>query len=344
MRNLRLGRLMAIVVGSAMMILGPVVGEFPTAAAAATIQPSPQHRQHSAGSARYVALGDSYSSGEGSGSYLPGTATAADRCHRSRYGYPYLLHRGQRALRSLAFVACSGATTYDLYHANLKFPNERRQLAALGRRTREVSITIGGNDVGFSEVIAGCLAIGPLQALGCSSSARVNTLLQSRISALAGSGTFSAPSGHRIVSVTSVIGAIHARAPHARIFLAGYPELFGDRTKDFTADPAPSTGFSCVVNSAIAARVGFADAQWFNRRTRQLDGVYSSAVRRARRAGIRATYVSPSTFNHHGLCDRHASWIRPLVLTGALPAIKSFHPTRTGQRRGYAVAFRRVGL
>ena len=43
----------------------------------------------------YVALGDSYQSGEGAGDYLAGTDTDANKCHRSVHAYPQrLVDRG----------------------------------------------------------------------------------------------------------------------------------------------------------------------------------------------------------------------------------------------------------
>ena len=50
---------------------------------------------------RYVALGDSFSSGVGTGSY-----TLSSSCRRSVYAYPYLVSQ-QRPDTTLAFVACS---------------------------------------------------------------------------------------------------------------------------------------------------------------------------------------------------------------------------------------------
>ncbi len=57
---------------------------------------------------RYVALGDSYSSGVGTRSY-----TLNSGCQRGIYAYPYLLAQA-RANTALTFVACSGATTSAL--------------------------------------------------------------------------------------------------------------------------------------------------------------------------------------------------------------------------------------
>ena len=61
-----------------------------------------------AAAGRYVALGDSYSSGVGTGSY-----TLSSSCRRSVYAYPYLLSQ-QLKTTSFIFAACSGATTSDL--------------------------------------------------------------------------------------------------------------------------------------------------------------------------------------------------------------------------------------
>ena len=62
-------------------------------------------RAGAAAADRYVALGDSFSSGVGTGSY-----TLSSSCKRGVYAYPYLVAQ-QRLNTALAFVACSGATT-----------------------------------------------------------------------------------------------------------------------------------------------------------------------------------------------------------------------------------------
>ncbi len=89
---------------------------------------------------RYVALGDSYSSGVGTRSYYDSA------CQRSVYAYPYLLHN---AHSSWTFVnrTCSGAKTGDILNT---------QAASLTSGTNWVTYTIGGNDAGFSSVITEC--------------------------------------------------------------------------------------------------------------------------------------------------------------------------------------------
>lgn len=87
----------------------------------------------------YAALGDSYSSGVGA----PGQTGT---CSRSPNAYAPLW-ADEHDPASFTFVACAGATTADL---------REDQLSALGTGTDLVSLTIGGNDIGFADVIVTC--------------------------------------------------------------------------------------------------------------------------------------------------------------------------------------------
>jgi lysophospholipase L1-like esterase len=89
---------------------------------------------------RYVALGDSYSSGTGTRTYYDSS------CQRSVYAYPYLLHNAHTGW-TFVHAACSGAKTGDILNT---------QSASLTADTNWVTYTIGGNDAGFSSVITEC--------------------------------------------------------------------------------------------------------------------------------------------------------------------------------------------
>jgi hypothetical protein len=139
----------------------------------------------------YVALGDSYSSGVGTNSY-----TLSSSCLRGVYAYPYLVAQ-QRPNTTLNFVACSGATTTSLMS---------NQIQAVNASTNNVSVTIGGNDIGFSSLILQC-------TLGSCSSALNSTR--------AGLNTSLAP------KLNTVYAAIKAQAsPTAKVVVLGYPRLF----------------------------------------------------------------------------------------------------------------------
>ncbi len=144
----------------------------------------------SAASGAYVALGDSYSSGVGAGG-------ASGACLRSRGAYAYRLGRTVTSMR-----ACGGATTADVLD---------RQLASFPADTRLVTITIGGNDAGFIDVIGSCLLGSPSS---CSTRVgRAERFVRTRLTA----------------RLRRVYDAIGDRAPDATVVVAGYPRLFARR-------------------------------------------------------------------------------------------------------------------
>jgi GDSL-like Lipase/Acylhydrolase family len=143
-----------------------------------------------AAGATYAALGDSYSSGVGTGSY-----TLDSACKRGVYAYPYLWAQAHPGT-SLSFVACSGAKTSDLL-AN--------QLGAVTGATL-VSMTIGGNDIGFANLIYQCTLSNCSTALDTT---RAN--LETTVG----------PALDRVYS------AVRSRAAFgAKIVVLGYPRVF----------------------------------------------------------------------------------------------------------------------
>lgn len=138
----------------------------------------------------YVALGDSYSSGVGTGSY-----TLNSSCMRGVYAYPYVISQ-QRPNTSLNFVACGGATTTSLMSS---------QISAVNSSTNVVTVTIGGNDIGFASLIIQC-------TLGS-----CNTALNNTRNALPGSLNS---------KLDTVYTAIKNQAPSATVVVLGYPRLF----------------------------------------------------------------------------------------------------------------------
>jgi lysophospholipase L1-like esterase len=150
----------------------------------------------SAAGANYVALGDSYASGVGSGSYT----TESGSCLRSTKAYPQLWANGH-APASFKFVACSGAKTTDV-NAN--------QLSALSSATTLVSITIGGNDVGFASVMEDCVLYG------------TDTCV-SEVNAAENTARNSLPGW-----LDTTYNGIRSRAPSARVVVVDYPRFYHD--------------------------------------------------------------------------------------------------------------------
>ncbi|WP_433171592.1 SGNH/GDSL hydrolase family protein [Actinoallomurus sp. CA-150999] len=147
----------------------------------------------SAATVNYVALGDSYSSGTGTGSYdLDST------CQRSSRAYP-AKWAAAHSTSSFKFVACSGAKTTDVLN---------NQLSSLGSSTSLVSISIGGNDAGFSGVMQTCV-------LGSDSSctSAVNTAKNYADTQLPG-------------RLSTLFSAIKSKAPNAHVVVLDYPHLY----------------------------------------------------------------------------------------------------------------------
>ncbi len=143
------------------------------------------------GATIYAALGDSYSSGVGTGSY-----TLDSACKRSVYAYPYLWAQ-RHAGTTLSFVTCSGAKTSDLL-AN--------QIQAVTASTTQVTMTIGGNDIGFANLIYQCTLSDCSSALDSTRTSLETTL------------------GSKLDAVFTTVKS-HA-APGATIVVLGYPRIF----------------------------------------------------------------------------------------------------------------------
>jgi lysophospholipase L1-like esterase len=112
------------------------------------LQPAPMQPAPTPAATRYVALGDSYSAGEGLAPYLSPTATENDSCHRSSQAYSEVLAR-----KPDAFVACSQQTT-DAYYADRE--TEKAQRKALGADVGLVTLTMGGNNLGWTDTLLKC--------------------------------------------------------------------------------------------------------------------------------------------------------------------------------------------
>ncbi len=111
--------------------------------------------------AKYVAMGDSYSSGQGNPPFEVGTDTSEgygeNKCHRSLEAYPRLLDEdSELELGLMYFVACAGATTSSL---SVVLENEPSQMSALSGETEVVTLTIGGNDIGFVPYVKSCVGV-----------------------------------------------------------------------------------------------------------------------------------------------------------------------------------------
>ncbi|WP_162257947.1 MULTISPECIES: SGNH/GDSL hydrolase family protein [unclassified Kitasatospora] len=249
----------------------------------------------------YVALGDSYTSGLG---IAPQTGEPAG-CGRSAVNYPALVAE-QLGAAEFTDVSCSSATTADLTGAQKLSGGgaNRPQLDALSAGTKLVTVGIGGNDVGFLDVLSRCAMAG-LTGSGCRK-------------------TFESADGtdqvtRRIGTAGEKLGAVLAetqrRAPAAKVFVVGYPALF-------PADPA-----SC--SKALGVKIAAADLGYLAGKAEELN---AELKRRAAAAGAR--YVDTVVAGHDMCAAADTRWIEPPFPAAGLAPM---HPNAAGQR-GMAAA------
>ena len=159
--------------------------------------------------ASYVALGDSFTSG----AFLP---TRPTPCARAVHNYPTLVAEAMSP-RSFDDVSCGGAATADMTRS--QFPGTSPQFDALASDTTLVSVSIGGNDVPFAEVVAVCGFEGMTHQVGspCKDLYQRDGRdeLADRIRTVGG-------------RIGTVLDGIHQHAPHATVLVIGYPVLMPD--------------------------------------------------------------------------------------------------------------------
>jgi len=143
---------------------------------------------------RYVALGDSYSSGVGAGSYI----SSSGSCTRSSNAYS-ALWAAAHAPASYTSVACSGATTTSVNNT---------QLSALSSATTLVSITVGGNDVGFATIMSTCALYGTTECVNAVQAAE--NMAQTQLPGM----------------LDTVYNGIRSAAPNARVVVLDYPVFY----------------------------------------------------------------------------------------------------------------------
>lgn len=252
----------------------------------------------------YVALGDSYASGVGTGAY----DYWDDGCLRSSFGYPTLVSYRHREL-SLAFGACAGATINDFTSAqdHIRSP-QMNWLTGSPNTIALVTVTVGGNDVGFASALAYCTTRRDDQpsctdALSGGVTAQMATL----------------PS-----RLTQLYSRIRRTVPNARVLVVGYPRLFPQWSWQECAIPGAPRALSAE------------DMAFLNHGS---DAINDAMAGAANAAGVNYVDVRP-LFAGHEICGTDYGSPAIIGVDAARPW-QSFHPTRYGQAL-YAQAVNRT--
>ncbi|MFE3226972.1 SGNH/GDSL hydrolase family protein [Nocardia sp. NPDC059228] len=169
---------------------------------------------------KYVALGDSYAAGVGISNILDKTCSRSDR----NYAHLFAAARGY----SLTDVTCGGATTDSVTST---------QLSAVTADTNLVTLGVGGNDIGFTNIVKDCVTAGTL-GTGSGTGSAVFQNLGTGIASgsaevlLGCKNKYDASMPTRLSQVSAkvakLVSDIKSRAPQARVVLVGYPHILPD--------------------------------------------------------------------------------------------------------------------
>jgi virginiamycin B lyase len=292
----------------------------------------------------YVALGDSYSAGQGiPGTFLPGTDGSGDFCHRSSAAYSEVISQA-RSL-PLNFWACDGAQTADILTNTYQTEPPQITRPGVDPSAGLLTLTIGGNNAGFGDVLEWCIA----QKAIVDGAAIYGTGATGAVLAWMGvlSGVESCTDVPGFVDshnqqIDNIFGPVKdtyraikravsptnspTDTPNTSVIVADYPHLFPD-----SAQEQSCAGLSSFLTAS--------DMQYINAGADRIDYVLQQATAQA---GVNFVDVRQN-FTGHAVCGNGGAWINGVTTTsgggtGLVPIKGSFHPTEAGQASGYAEA------
>ena len=255
---------------------------------------------------RYVALGDSFAA--------VGTLTTIRTdpigCARATDNYPSGV-AARLSPEQFVDVSCGGAQIEDLSAPqDVAFGPNPAQYDALTADTDLVTVSIGGNDVGFGEIITTCARLSFTDPLGAPCKRHFTSggtdVLGERIAALG-------------PQISEVVAQIRDRSPQAEIVVVGYLRIL-----------PPRGGCWPVVPFAFGDVPHFAGVQ---------DQLNATIGRHATEAG--ATFVNPGVTTGHDVCQLpHLKWVEGLIPTSLSVPV---HPNARGQAHVAAITAAAVG-
>ena len=277
----------------------------------------------------YLALGDSYTSGEGTFNYVTGTDTSVNMCHLSLHAYPFLI--GQQVFNQGHSVACSGATIGDLDNLNSGYYGQVADHTARKNRTNVssiladfnpgylaqlefvktyqpnvVSVSVTGNDIGYSYVLQQC-AEPHLSSNTCYPSYEDKAEVYAAID-------------RKYRDLSALYSRLKAAAPHSTIYAIGYPQV-------------AATGGDCALN----VRLNYDEITFTQSVVNYLNNMIKAA---AMNQGV--TYVDISqALAGHRLCETKSFNVAMNGLTSGTDTgvlglkflgKESFHPNSFGHQ------------
>lgn len=258
--------------------------------------------------AQYVALGDSYSAGQGNSPYVSGTDISGyNVCHRSPQSYPMIIE-STHSYDLTNDNACAGAKTTDVTGsvANSGDGNwsEGPQVNAVTPSTRLVTITIGGNDIGFNAFAQACVVS------SCDESTSIYATTKASID-----NDLSTELNSALTSIQSNLGSDTGQ----KVLVIGYPDVLApDATYTESCDYLDVSEYPAIQSIED-----------------DLNGVIKSTVDQMHLQDSRFNFVDAnptnSPFNGNHLCENTADPYFYGLVSGGW-GTGTFHPTAEGQQ------------
>lgn len=243
----------------------------------------------------YVSIGDSFVSG----ALVAGDLGKPYRCLRSSNNYPGITSRAGIGTTRFIDNSCSGAKTADIFNPKDLDGGEVNppQITGVDARTRVVTLSMGGNDIGFSSIVTDCLELNPFGSL-CRDQyvTPAGDELRQRIAALR-------------PKLEPAVQEIRRRAPQAKVFVVGYPGIF------------PETGDGCWPRFPILP----ADVAYLRGINKELNAMLRTIAQ-----ANGATYVDMYTPSiGHDSCSS-SRWVEGLLPSSS--GLSPVHPNAAGHR------------
>jgi lysophospholipase L1-like esterase len=243
---------------------------------------------------RYTALGDSYAAGP-----LIPLPLSPFGCLKSSNNY------GRIAQRTLAYAeyrdaTCSGAETEDMTQAQNVSPGPNPpQFDSLSTETQLVTVTIGGNDIGFSELAENCVSIVPWGS-PCKDEYVQN-----------GNDEISDRIAETAPKVDAVLRGIRAgTSTTTRILVVNYAAIF------------PHTGNGCYPRMPVAR----GDVAWLRSKQVELNAMLAN---RAAANGAGVVDVYAASVGRDACASATTRWVEPYIPANAAAPL---HPNLRGMQ------------
>ncbi|PPK65066.1 SGNH/GDSL hydrolase family protein [Actinokineospora auranticolor] len=266
---------------------------------------------------RWVALGDAYTAGgiDAAGEQIL-VGGVRDGCGRTRGSYPEVLRARWSGRYGLVNVSCAGASVvnvagepqrppgyhipfFEVYDPDFPFPLVPPQLDAVTADTDLVTVGVGGNTLGFSELVLACLQLGewsdPVTDHPCADYFSfgwdgVPTIAE-RLALVAD-------------EYDGLLTMIRLAAPGATVLAVGYPTIF-------PADPATCDRGFTPRGMRNFATVTYPDLLWL--RTEVVEPLNRVIAERAARHGARYVDLYTASEGHDACRPDGLNWVEGVV-------------------------------